>query len=226
MDIVSEKQLLNNVNNNIGNSRKNLGRHWSFNLHNDPKRLGFVLSRYKFSAKMGCKDRHVLELGCSEGIGAPILAEFATSYMGIDLDPDAISAAKKNFSNKKMSFIEDDFLGEKYGIFETIVSLDVIEHIHKEYEPIFFKTVCENMGDDGLLIIGTPNISSNQYASEPSKIGHVNMYSMDSLYAATSEFFNNVFMFGMNDEIVHTGFNEMAHYIIVIGCNKKQDDKK
>lgn len=202
-------------------SGKNFGRHWSFNLHNDPKRLVFVLSRYKFSAKMGCKNKRVLELGCSEGIGAPILAEFANSYIGIDLDSDAISAAQRNFSKKQISFIEDDFLGKKYGIFETIISLDVIEHIHKEYEQQFFDTVSGNMGEDGILILGTPNVTSNQYASEASKIGHVNLYDTKSLFKAVNSIFHNVFIFGMNDEILHTGFSEMSHYIFAIGCNKK-----
>jgi len=33
-------------------------------------------------------------------------------------------------------------------------------------------------------------------------------------------YFNNVFLFSMNDEVVHTGFNKMAHYLIAICCAK------
>ena len=36
-------------------------------------------------------------------------------------------------------------------------------------------------------------------------------------------YFNNVFMFSMNDEVVHTGFHKMAHYIFAVGCNAKKD---
>ena len=75
----------------------------------DPKRLAFVLSRYKFVAKMGTQDKDVLELGCSEGIGAPILSEFAKSYTGIDTDVGAIKRAKQNWYNSKIKFIRDDF---------------------------------------------------------------------------------------------------------------------
>ena len=71
-----------------------LGRHWSYNLCVDPKRLGFVLSRYKFAAKMACAGHDVLELGCSEGIGTAILAESARSYTGVDLDAEAIRSGQ------------------------------------------------------------------------------------------------------------------------------------
>jgi glycosyltransferase involved in cell wall biosynthesis len=34
-------------------------------------------------------------------------------------------------------------------------------------------------------------------------------------------FFHNVFLFSMNDELVHTGFIPMAHYLIAIGCTRR-----
>ena len=33
--------------------------------------------------------------------------------------------------------------------------------------------------------------------------------------------FNNVYLFSMNDEVVHTGFDQMSHYIFAIATNKK-----
>jgi predicted TPR repeat methyltransferase len=44
---------------------------------------------------MGARNKRVLELGCSEGIGASILSEFSTSYTGVDLDHDAIEVGKR-----------------------------------------------------------------------------------------------------------------------------------
>ena len=70
--------------------------HWSYNFRTDPKRLAFVLSRYKFAAAMGSKNRTVLEMGCGEGIGSTVLAETAVSYTGVDLDKEAIISAQKN----------------------------------------------------------------------------------------------------------------------------------
>lgn len=206
----------------LGNYELHLGEHWSYNFRNDPKRLAFVLSRYKFSAKMSCKNAKVLELGCSEGIGATILGENAICYTGVDLDESAIKTAQQNFANQgKYSFIYGDFLGKVYGQFDALISLDVIEHIYQEHEALFFNTIMNNLSEDGIVVIGTPNISSEAHASEGSKLGHVNLYSQARLAAKMREYFHQVFSFGMNDEIVHTGFAEMCHYLICIGCCRK-----
>lgn len=33
--------------------------------------------------------------------------------------------------------------------------------------------------------------------------------------------FRDVFLFSMNDEVVHTGFTPMAHYLFAIGSGRK-----
>ncbi len=43
------------------------------NLRNDPKRLAFVLARYAFAGQVSDQCTSVLELGCSEGVGAVML---------------------------------------------------------------------------------------------------------------------------------------------------------
>ena len=58
-------------------------------------------------------------------------------------------------------------------------------------------------------------------ASEASQRGHVNLYDAGRLEAATRTVFHNVFLFGLNDEIVHTGFTSMMHYLMALGCSKR-----
>jgi len=53
-----------------------------------------------------------------------------------------------------------------------------------------------------------------------SKIGHINLYSYDRLRSFMEKYFYHVFMFSMNDEVVHTGFGAMAHYIFAVGVDK------
>jgi 2-polyprenyl-3-methyl-5-hydroxy-6-metoxy-1,4-benzoquinol methylase len=195
--------------------------HWSYNFRNDPKRLAFVLSRYKFAARMASNKRTVLELGCGEGIGATILGEAAASYTGVDMDDVAIISARQNFSSKHYTFIYDNFMEKNYGLFQTIVSMDVVEHIYPQHETIYFETVANNLADDGIAIIGTPNITSAPYASQASNLGHVNLFSQQRLKQALESYFHNVFPFAMNDEILHTGYAPMAHYIICVACNRK-----
>src|SRR5688572_23211379 len=136
----NEKEAWEQTAEMLGSYSVNWSDHWSYNFRNDPKRLAFVLSRYKFAAKMGSKNRSILELGCGEGIGATLLAESGASYTGIDLDDAAIISARKNFTNPKFHFIYDDFMGKTIGAFQSVISLDVVEHIYSEHESIYFET--------------------------------------------------------------------------------------
>lgn len=200
---------------------RSLGRHWSYNLRNDPKRLPFVLARYKFAASLASRGKRVLELGCSEGIGCPLLAHDAKSYVGVDFDEPAIATAQENWPDPRHSFVQADFLGQTFGCFDTVVSLDVIEHIHVDYEDLFFDTVTRNMDEDGVCIVGTPNVTSAAYASEASQRGHINLYDADRLAGAMQKVFHNVLRFGINDEVAHTGYAPMCHYLIQVGCYKR-----
>ena len=65
-------------------------------------------------------------------------------------------------------------------------------------------------------------IQSQAYASPPSRAGHVNCKDGKGLKETVQRFFHNVFIFSMNDEVVHTGFHAMANYLIALGCNKKR----
>jgi len=199
-----------------------LGHHWSFNLRQDPKRLAFVLARYRFAAEMTVQCRSILELGCSEGIGAPMLARDKSSYTGVDLDEDAIETARDNWPANRLRFLAGDFLGQSYGRFDAAISLDVIEHIAPDGEYRFFQTVTDNLKDHGIAVIGTPNKTADGYASPMSKAGHINLFDGRRLITTMKRWFHHAFLFGMNDELVHTGFTPMAHYLVCVGCNPKR----
>jgi 2-polyprenyl-3-methyl-5-hydroxy-6-metoxy-1,4-benzoquinol methylase len=206
----------------LGNYAVTWSNHWSYNFRNDPKRLAFVLSRYKFASKMGSKNRSILELGCGEGIGATILAETASSYTGVDLDDGAILQARENFPSPHFTFIYDDFLGKVFGTFETIVSLDVVEHIYPQHEALYFETLVNNLTQGGIAIVGTPNSTAAPYASKASNLGHVNLFTQSRLKETLGRYFHNVFPFGINDETLHTGYASMAHYIVCVACNRRK----
>jgi SAM-dependent methyltransferase len=67
-------------------------------------------------------------------------------------------------------------------------------------------------------------MESQVYASPQSKAGHVNCKSGPVLKALFQRYFHNVFLFSMNDEVVHTGFASMAHYVLVLCCGKKDGE--
>ncbi|WP_320173213.1 class I SAM-dependent methyltransferase [Maridesulfovibrio sp.] len=198
-----------------------LSPHMAYNLKKDPKRLAFVLARYSFAAQMTTDCGSILELGCSEGIGASMLHGGTKPYLGMDLDTPAIETAQNNFATDTVRFKNENFLNMDEGKFEAVVSLDVVEHISKGAdEDAFFKTIYDNITANGVCVIGTPNITSTPYASPESMRGHVNMFDAKRLKSTSENYFKNVFIFSMNDEVVHTGYHPMAHYLFAVGCNK------
>lgn len=200
-----------------------LGQHWSFNILNDPKRLAFVLARYRFVAGLVGSGKRILELGCSEGLGGRLLAREAKEYHGIDLDPEAIEATKLNVWPSHVSYEVGDFLGRDLGKFDVVFSIDVVEHIEQSIEHRFFETCCQNLTDDGVCIVGTPNLTAAPYASAASQLGHVNLFDGKRLTETLRRYFHNVFLFGLNDEVIHAGYANMNHFLMAVACYKKSD---
>ena len=59
----------------FGHPEVPLGPWTSYNLIRDPKHNLFVLARYKFCAKMLEGKEFVVEVGCGDGFGIPIMAQ-------------------------------------------------------------------------------------------------------------------------------------------------------
>ena len=68
-----------------------------------------------------------------------------------------------------------------------------------------------------MCIVGTPSLESQVYASEISKLEHVNCKTKEGLRLVMKRHFREVFMFGMNDETLHTG--TMPAYLFALGVN-------
>ena len=62
-----------------------LGPWTTYSLLDDPKHMAFVLSRYKFVAKMLEGRQSVLEVGCGDAFGAPIVAQAVRHLLGIEI---------------------------------------------------------------------------------------------------------------------------------------------
>ena len=201
----------------------------SASFRKDPKRLGFQFARYKFCAKMLSGKAKVLEIGCGDAPGIPIVLQEVNSILGIDIEPVVIEDNIRRFARedfRTLTFAVHDIIQAPLKMtFDAAYSLDVIEHIPPKVEESFLRNMCLSLTKEGVCIIGTPNINSEPYASSGSVQGHVNLKSADSLKESMSHFFHNVFMFSMNDEMVHTGFYPMAHYLIGMGVGVKEEQQ-
>jgi 2-polyprenyl-3-methyl-5-hydroxy-6-metoxy-1,4-benzoquinol methylase len=190
----------------------------------DPRRLGILLARYKFCAKMLTGKARVLEAGCGDSFGTNVVLQEVASVHGIDFDPVFVDwcrdQAKREALNATYEVV-DLTVDRPSGEFDAAYSLDVIEHIERSREDSFMENLCAVMRPNGVVIIGTPNETAAPYASEWSQRGHINLKGHVELRDLMSRYFENVFLFSMNDEIVHTGFSPMAHYLFGMGVGIK-----
>jgi len=178
------------------------------------------MSKYKFVAKMFSGLEKVAEIGCQEGFGAPLIQQEVSQYYGIDFYRPFIEFCIKANTSKSSSFEVHDICSSRLNNqFDGIFALDVLEHISPESTGRFFENICLSLTAHGAVIIGMPSIESQRYAGEPSRIGHVNCMNKETLRQVSSKYFQNVFMFSMNDEVVHTGFDPMSNYILALCCS-------
>lgn len=201
-----------------------LGVEKNANWHSDPRRLVFVLSRYKFVAKMLSGKNRVLEIGCGDGFPVRIVLQEVGSIHAVDIDPVFIDDIAERTDEKWRfsSAVHDMLSGPVAGQYDAAYSLDVLEHIAKKDERKFMDNIVKSLTKTGVLIIGMPSIESQAHASPLSKIGHVNCKTGTELKTLMLDYFENVFMFSMNDEVVHTGYQPMAQYLFGMGVGVKK----
>ena len=156
----------------------------------DPRRLVFLLARYKFVSKMLSGKRSVLEIGCADAFGTRVVLQEVGSVTAVDFDPVFVQDARERMDP------EWEFEVKSHDMLRGPVP-------------------------PGVLILGSPSIHSQAYASKPSLEGHVNCKDAAGMRQLTEKHFRNVFLFSMNDELVHTGFTPMAHYLIAMCVGRK-----
>lgn len=195
----TEKDYWDQAKELLGNFKVTYDANWKFDFINDPKGLIFHLSKCKFAMRMASRDRNILELGCEIGVGASVIGEMSKSYLGVDQDRKFIEIAQKNLPGPKYKFLCDNFLGKRYGTFDSIVSFDVLDSIKPNQIDLFLDAAVDQLTEEGILILGLSDSSLIQDKLE--------------------KYFFQSWDFGMNGEIVCT--DSIAPYHIFLCCHKK-----
>lgn len=186
----------------------------------DPRRLVFLLSRYKFVSKMLAGKGRVVEVGCADAFGTRLVAQAGCAVTATDFDPVFIedAAARMKSDGWACQTLVHDILSGPVppADYDAAYSLDVFEHIVPEREDDFVGNIARSLTRTGVAIIGSPSLQSQAYASPGSKEGHVNCKDGKEYQRVMLRHFENAFLFSMNDEVVHTGFHPMAHYLFAL----------
>ena len=208
-------------------------RHWlgvmaSHTWEIDPKRLAFTLARYKFVARVLAGSQWVLELGCGDAWATRIVAQAVGNVVATDFDAAWIDEAKRGKHLPNVSLWQHDMVAApRYvpdrlpHLFDAAYALDVFEHVRPEHEGAFLGNVAMSIGEHGTFVCGMPSLESQPHASALSKAGHVNCKTEEQLRDTLRRVFRNVYVFGMNDETLHTGFGPMCHYRLAVCTGAK-----
>lgn len=225
---MERKELQDAANSMVLNAEEDVGIQQfglmsNYAWYDDPKRLAFHFARYKFVSKMFSGRQNVLEVGCADAFGTRVVLQEVNHLVAVDIEQAFIDDVNNRMCDKWQfeALVHDILKAPVPGQFDGAYSLDVLEHISSKYEDAFMRNIVASISDQGAVIIGMPSLESQQYASVASKEGHVNCKSGPDLKSFLEKYFHNVFLFSMNDEVVHTGYSRMAHYLIGLCCMKK-----
>ncbi|MDO8732898.1 MAG: class I SAM-dependent methyltransferase [Actinomycetota bacterium] len=223
-------------------AREKLGQHTAYTvdgpglgpvnratLMRDPRHLGFTLARYKFVSKMLQGMSNVCEIGCHEATGSLVVASEVQHLTALDVMQDVIDFCHDEYDKfgLNITFAACDVLEglpaslDPSGKYEAVYCLDVLEHVDPAQEHSFLSRIVEGLSSDGVAIVGIPSLQSQAYASPVSAVQHINCKTSEELKQFMEGYFSNVFMFGMNDEVLHTGFSSMCHYIFALAVGPK-----
>jgi O-antigen biosynthesis protein len=115
------------------------------------------LHRYLWAARLTA-GRRVLDLGCGEGYGAAILAGSAVAVVGVDVDERTVAHARANYAREGLRFEQAsalDLSAFDDASFDAVVAFEMIEHV-SDHERLMAE-ISRVLGDDGLLVVSTPD---------------------------------------------------------------------
>jgi 2-polyprenyl-3-methyl-5-hydroxy-6-metoxy-1,4-benzoquinol methylase len=189
-------------------------------LATDPKHLGFQIARHKIVGKILNGKKQVLEIGCQDGFGTYIVSKNVERILAVDIESNHIEEAQTLWHEYKseFEFLQGDItqLDLEYKEFEACYMMDVFEHIDPKESDIFLQAVIKNLSRTGIVVIGMPTKESQKFASEFSKLGHVNLFTISEAKSYFAKFFEYVFIFGMNDEMINLNYEPLNQYMIAI----------
>ena len=140
----------------------------------DPRRLTFLLARYKFVSKMLSGKKFVGELGCGDAFGTRIVMQTTEKVIAYDFDPvfieDIRGTTFRALANRGPLSRHPGSAAAQTSMMASTASTSLsISGTDEDIDIV--DNLAISLTDDGVLIIGSPSLESQAYASPPSKAG-------------------------------------------------------
>jgi 2-polyprenyl-3-methyl-5-hydroxy-6-metoxy-1,4-benzoquinol methylase len=137
--------------------------------------------RWSFARRLIKKTDHVLEIGCGQDkplakVLTGSMQPYCAQYTGVDLNP------VKTSTNPRLRFIgEFNFIKQwkqlaKFGPYDVLVSMEVVEHFHSRFMPTFMAACYALLKPGGILLLSTPCYDGKRMAAN-----HINEMTVPQL---------------------------------------------
>lgn len=141
-------------------------------------------ARYEHAATMVAGKR-VMDCACGAGYGSWTLGRAgAKSVVGVDLSPEAVAWATKNFALPNVTFRQatPDRFPLEDGEVEFAISFETIEHVPESAAPNFVRELARVLAPGGTLLLSTP-LTRGAARLKPENEYHLREYDEDELAA-------------------------------------------
>lgn len=128
-----------------GEFHRNLDPNWSYYpiYINKVEMIDALLKRYQ------CQNGAILDAGCGEGVLVEKYARQGWNIIGVD--KNYASEFVKEGSITKLPFEDNSF--------DTVMALDVLEHLHYNEQPLAIRELKRVLKPGGLVIFSCPNLA-------------------------------------------------------------------
>lgn len=145
-------------------------------------------------AKIG---QRILDFGCGSGNLAEVFYRNRFKperYLGLDIRKKIIDKNKEKFKNIAWAnFMVEDLcnLSKIYrGLWDLIISFEVLEHVGKENGNIFIENIVKHMNVDSICLLSTPVFDENVGAAKNHIInGKIGEYTFDECKKLITKYF-------------------------------------
>jgi SAM-dependent methyltransferase len=154
------------------------------------------LHRYAYASTLA-KDKRVLDLASGEGYGSNMLAMYAESVVGIDIDESVVLHATQKYAGKNLRFLSGSITAVPIAddhSFDMIVCFEAIEHIEDQEQ-----LLCEVkrlLKPGSLFMVSTPNKVAYHDESEEDNPYHVKELYFEEFQQLLTRHFANIRFLG------------------------------
>lgn len=132
-------------------------------------------SRYALAAELA-RGKDVLDIASGEGYGSRLMADYARTVTGVELDWQAVCHAAKTYAGDNLAFVQGNAakIPLADNSVDLVASFETIEH-HDQHESMLAE-ICRVLRPDGVLMLSSPEKALNEYRNTPNKYHVAELY--------------------------------------------------